>query len=151
MAPPQRVWPYRDYNCTLPEIEKSFYKEMASHGILFKIHKKAILVDKLSICQDDPKAIGCAIFGGRIELLRSFWDRSDCGWREALVFHEHGHADLILGHQDNTLMAPYIEDGYACMIDGRDACIKQLADRHRAVLFFFNDEKIHILQTPRLP
>ena len=123
---------------------------MAMRGVFVTEFKKAKIVPKLSICKKDSEAIGCAFYGGHIELLKRFWDNYDCGWREALVFHEHAHADLELGHHKDTLMDPYIENGYRCLVEDRGACLDQLAERYKAVLFFLHDAKRVQLQTPRL-
>ncbi len=150
--PPWPIWPHTNYKCTVRSLEKKFQAEMVRQGILILDLVPAKLVDKLHDCVDDKDAVGCTTYapeGIRIELLKSFWDRVDCGWREVLVFHEHGHADLLLGHQDNTLMDPYVEGGYACMLRGRQKCLAQMANMYKIVLLF-RDAEIQILQTRQL-
>ena len=144
--PAYPVWPYVTSTCTVASLEKKFQVEMAAQGILITEMVHAKLVDKLHACDKDPLAIGCTSYEGgtKIELLRSFWDRVDCGWREALVFHEHGHADLLLGHQSDALMDPFVEGGYACLLRNRNKCLEQMASAYK-IMLLFRYAPIHIL------
>lgn len=144
---PYHVWPYVAGTCTVRSLEKKFQAEMAKQGVLVINPVHARVVEKLSGCGDDKDTIGCTMYrpaGTRIELLKDFWDSHDCGWREALVFHEHGHADLLLDHEDGTLMDPTVDGGYACLLKDREKCLAQMANTYK-VMLIFRDAEIHLL------
>lgn len=135
--------------CSPEYMADRFYKEVAKHGVTLDQNVRMVMADPLSICTETKTAVGCAA-GKYVELKTSWWNKASCQMREALVFHELGHAELLLDHQNGTLMDEYVDVGYKCLEGARDACIKQAVDRFKGKVGLLYDASLFKIQTRKL-
>lgn len=136
-------------SCPLEAIVDKFYKEVNEQG-LFLDHDVAVTFSQpMQMCNDDDRAIGCAS-GQYVEVLTEWWLASTCEEREALVYHELGHAILHLEHKDGTLMDPVITGAVECLRRDRKTCLQEAVSRNQKMIGLIHDEEIHKIQTRQL-
>jgi hypothetical protein len=128
---------YLGPKCQVGGIVKRFYSEMYELGIVLNDDVMITFSDPMGTCTGYKDVIGCAYGKQKVELLATHWIESDCALREALVYHELGHAILHLGHKDNTLMDPYVEHTRDCLQIDRKKCLKDAIQRYISGDWYF--------------
>ena len=123
--------------CQLDGIVKRFYQEVYERGVYIDKDVMITFSEKMNTCILHDNAVGCTYGLQKVEILATYWVDVDCELREALVYHELGHAILRLGHKDHTLMDPYVEKTRDCLQSDRNACLDEALNRYLARDWYF--------------